>query len=124
MSLATGTGVDSTWVNTAASAAGVSSFCVCARLLSFVLLPCWICMDLGSGPSVDDGLPDSSLGDSTFADGSSVTLKTPHIFVERTLAMIKPDAVNKNEEIEDIIQRSGFTILNVGFLVMGVTASI
>jgi len=39
-------------------------------------------------------------------------LKPPHIFVERTLAMIKPDAVTKSYEIEDIIQRAGFTILN------------
>jgi len=35
----------------------------------------------------------------------------PHIFVERTLAIIKPDAVHKAEEIEDIILRSGFAIL-------------
>ena len=33
------------------------------------------------------------------------------ILVERTLAIIKPDAVNKAEEIEDIILRTGFTIL-------------
>jgi nucleoside diphosphate kinase len=37
--------------------------------------------------------------------------ETPQIFVERTLAIIKPDAVHKSEEIEDIILRSGFTIL-------------
>lgn len=34
-----------------------------------------------------------------------------NIIVERTLAIIKPDAVNKAEEIEDIILRTGFTIL-------------
>ena len=34
------------------------------------------------------------------------------IFVERTLAIVKPDAVAKYAEIEDIILRSGFTILN------------
>ena len=34
------------------------------------------------------------------------------LFVERTLIMIKPDAVSKAAEIEDIILRSGFTILN------------
>uniref|UniRef100_A0A3P8VUV6 NME/NM23 family member 5 n=1 Tax=Cynoglossus semilaevis TaxID=244447 RepID=A0A3P8VUV6_CYNSE len=40
-------------------------------------------------------------------DGSN-----PHrIFVERTLAIIKPDAVHKSEEIEDVIFRSGFTVL-------------
>eukprot|EP00064_Thunnus_orientalis_P005759 superscaffoldBa00000578_g5773 len=33
------------------------------------------------------------------------------IYVERTLALIKPDAVHKSEEIEDIILKSGFTIL-------------
>lgn len=34
------------------------------------------------------------------------------IFVEKTLAIIKPDAVLKAEEIEDIILRFNFTILN------------
>ncbi|MCI4379646.1 hypothetical protein PGIGA_G00230530 [Pangasianodon gigas] len=33
------------------------------------------------------------------------------VFVERTLALIKPDAVDKADEIEDIILLSGFTIL-------------
>lgn len=37
----------------------------------------------------------------------------PRIFAERTLAIIKPDAVDKAEEIEDIILKSGFTILQV-----------
>jgi nucleoside diphosphate kinase len=35
----------------------------------------------------------------------------PTINVERTLAMIKPDAMPKSEEIEDIILQAGFTIL-------------
>ena len=35
------------------------------------------------------------------------------IFVERTLGIIKPDAMDKYEEIEDIIIRSGFTIVQV-----------
>ncbi|XP_060771860.1 nucleoside diphosphate kinase homolog 5-like [Neoarius graeffei] len=35
----------------------------------------------------------------------------PCIFVERTLALIKPDAIDDADEIEDIILRSGFTIL-------------
>uniref|UniRef100_A0A3Q2YGH0 Nucleoside diphosphate kinase B n=1 Tax=Hippocampus comes TaxID=109280 RepID=A0A3Q2YGH0_HIPCM len=35
----------------------------------------------------------------------------PRIYVERTLAIIKPDAIHKSEEIEDIILTSGFTIL-------------
>ncbi|XP_034037220.1 nucleoside diphosphate kinase homolog 5 [Thalassophryne amazonica] len=35
----------------------------------------------------------------------------PRIYVERTLALIKPDAVDRTEEIEDVILKSGFTIL-------------
>ncbi|XP_041654125.1 nucleoside diphosphate kinase homolog 5 [Cheilinus undulatus] len=35
----------------------------------------------------------------------------PRIYVERTLALFKPNAVDKAEEIEDIILKSGFTIL-------------
>ena len=40
-------------------------------------------------------------------------LQAPRIYVERTLALIKPDAIKKAEEIEDIILRSGFCILQV-----------
>ncbi len=43
-------------------------------------------------------------------DGKVMTEK-PQIFVERTLAIIKPDAVSKASEIEEIILRAGFTIL-------------
>ncbi|XP_049685586.1 nucleoside diphosphate kinase homolog 5 isoform X1 [Accipiter gentilis] len=35
----------------------------------------------------------------------------PQIFVERTLALIKPDVIDKEEEIEDLILRSGFLIV-------------
>ena len=42
-----------------------------------------------------------------------ITMEPPHIYVERTLALIKPDVINKSEEIEDIILRSGFAILQV-----------
>lgn len=35
------------------------------------------------------------------------------IYVERTLAIIKPDAIDKAAEIENIILKSGFTILRV-----------
>ncbi|XP_030069422.1 nucleoside diphosphate kinase 5 [Microcaecilia unicolor] len=35
----------------------------------------------------------------------------PQIYVERTLALIKPDAIHRAEEIEDIILRKGFTII-------------
>ncbi|XP_062331911.1 nucleoside diphosphate kinase homolog 5 [Osmerus eperlanus] len=38
-------------------------------------------------------------------------MRAPRIYVERTLALIKPDVIHKAEEIEDIILRSGFTIL-------------
>ena len=37
----------------------------------------------------------------------------PEIVVERTLALIKPDAVHRAEEIEEIILESGFTIVQV-----------
>ena len=37
----------------------------------------------------------------------------PQIFVERTLALIKPDVIDKEEEIEDLILRSGFLIIQV-----------
>lgn len=40
-----------------------------------------------------------------------ISMDPPHIYVERTLAIIKPDAVHKSEEIQDIILRSGFAIL-------------
>ena len=42
---------------------------------------------------------------------AAIMAEKPQIFVERTLAMIKPDAISKTEEIENIILRSGFTIL-------------
>ncbi|XP_074503651.1 nucleoside diphosphate kinase homolog 5 [Sebastes fasciatus] len=35
----------------------------------------------------------------------------PRIFVDKTLALIKPDTIHKAEEIEDIILKSGFIIL-------------
>uniref|UniRef100_A0A3B3ZLM3 Nucleoside diphosphate kinase B n=1 Tax=Periophthalmus magnuspinnatus TaxID=409849 RepID=A0A3B3ZLM3_9GOBI len=35
----------------------------------------------------------------------------PRVYVERTLALIKPDAVHKAEEIEDVMLRSGFSIV-------------
>uniref|UniRef100_A0A8C7VQF6 Nucleoside diphosphate kinase-like domain-containing protein n=1 Tax=Oncorhynchus mykiss TaxID=8022 RepID=A0A8C7VQF6_ONCMY len=40
-------------------------------------------------------------------------MHSPRIYVERTLALIKPDAIHQAEEIEDIILRSGFTILQL-----------
>lgn len=46
-------------------------------------------------------------------DDSMPVPEMPKIFVERTLAIIKPDAVHKFEEIKDIILRTGFSILSV-----------
>ncbi|XP_049991039.1 nucleoside diphosphate kinase homolog 5 isoform X1 [Alexandromys fortis] len=40
-----------------------------------------------------------------------VSMPLPQIYVEKTLALIKPDIVDKEEEIRDIILRSGFTII-------------
>ena len=48
-------------------------------------------------------------------ESENVTMEPPHIYVERTLAIIKPDAIHKAEEIEDIILRSGFSVLQVIF---------
>lgn len=39
----------------------------------------------------------------------------PQLFVEQTLAIVKPGAVFKSVEIEDTILKSGFTILNVSY---------
>lgn len=49
-------------------------------------------------------------------DDGAPKVDPPKIYVERTLAIIKPDAIGKAEEIEDIILRSGFTILQVGIV--------
>ena len=46
-------------------------------------------------------------------DSSYPKMEEPQVYVERTLAIIKPDALHKSEEIEDIILRSGFSILQV-----------
>ncbi|ERE81272.1 nucleoside diphosphate kinase homolog 5 [Cricetulus griseus] len=40
-----------------------------------------------------------------------VSMPLPQIYVEKTLAIIKPDVVDKEDEIRDIILRSGFTII-------------
>lgn len=42
-----------------------------------------------------------------------VILPPPAIHIERTLALIKPDAIHKSDEIEEIILQHGFTILQV-----------
>ena len=49
----------------------------------------------------------------TGENSEEISMPPPHIYVERTLAIIKPDAIHKAEEIQDIILRSGFAILQV-----------
>lgn len=46
-------------------------------------------------------------------DSPQKQMHAPRIFVERTLALIKPDAIHKTDEIEDVILQSGFTVLQV-----------
>ena len=41
----------------------------------------------------------------------------PTINIEHTLAIIKPDAMHKAHEIEEIILRAGFTVINVRCIV-------
>jgi Nucleoside diphosphate kinase len=54
------------------------------------------------------------LEDTLRSDHSSMMDSSKHgIFVERTLALIKPDAVQKANEIETIILKHGFTVLQV-----------
>jgi hypothetical protein len=56
----------------------------------------------------------SGFGDTIRSDHSSVIDYSKHgIFVERTLALIKPDVVNKANEIETILLQHGFTVLHV-----------
>ena len=45
----------------------------------------------------------------------------PQVYLERTLAIVKPDAMNKVNEIEDIILRNGFSILQVSLNSVQVT---
>ncbi|XP_077319173.1 nucleoside diphosphate kinase homolog 5 [Lithobates pipiens] len=40
-----------------------------------------------------------------------LSMEPPSIYVEKTLALVKPDVLHKAEEIEDIICRSGFHIV-------------
>jgi nucleoside-diphosphate kinase len=55
--------------------------------------------EVGGGDAVTEGCESQAPADER------------NIFVERTLAVVKPDAMYRYEEIEDIIIRSGFTIL-------------
>merc|ERR1712142_1050208 len=55
----------------------------------------------------------SSLGEEGEQQKSSMEtqMPPPQVYLERTLAIVKPDAMNKVNEIEDIILRNGFSIL-------------
>ena len=56
----------------------------------------------------------NALEDTLRSDHSSMMDSSKHgIFVERTLALIKPDAVHKANEIETVILKHGFTVLQV-----------
>jgi hypothetical protein len=56
----------------------------------------------------------SGLEDTLRSDHSSnMDFNKNGIFVERTLALIKPDVVNKANEIETILLNHGFTVLQV-----------
>jgi hypothetical protein len=56
----------------------------------------------------------SGFDDTLKTDASSAAdLSKSSIFVERTLALVKPDAILKANDIESIILQHGFTILYV-----------
>jgi hypothetical protein len=57
----------------------------------------------------------NGLEDTLKSDSSILDFSKHGIFVERTLALIKPDVINKANEIETIILNNGFTILQVCF---------
>jgi len=46
----------------------------------------------------------------------------PAINIEHTLAIIKPDAMKKADEIVEIILKSGFTVINVRYVSDGRTS--
>lgn len=82
-------------------------------------------MDLYSKESFDGGSDQttrqrqSGLEDTIRSDHSSAMDFNKHgIFVERTLALVKPDAVNKANDIETILLNNGFTVLQVCFVLM------
>ncbi|CAF1129632.1 unnamed protein product [Rotaria sp. Silwood1] len=75
-------------------------------------------MDLYTGKSFDSDNDQtnqqrqSTVEDTLRSDHSSRMDSNKHgIFVERTLALIKPDAVNRADEIETILLNHGFAIL-------------
>ena len=84
--------------------------CVCARFFG-VFFWFWVCMDMDSARSgVQLCAPDNSIENDGY----------PQIIVETTLALIKPDAIDRSEAIVDIIIRSGFSVLRVRLLYFSV----
>ena len=62
------------------------------------------------------GATSSMEGTEDKEESVAARMQPPQIYVERTLAIIKPDAMDKADEIVDIILRNGFTILQVNFV--------
>lgn len=63
--------------------------------------------------------PISSVVEIRMPDGEKPVIPPPPaIHIERTLALIKPDAIHKSDEIEEIILQHGFTILQVSELML------
>jgi hypothetical protein len=52
-------------------------------------------------------------------DERPIAISDIPIHIGRTLAIIKPDAIDKRDEIEEIIQQHGFSILQVRCPVFG-----
>ncbi|CAF1389572.1 unnamed protein product [Didymodactylos carnosus] len=69
-------------------------------------------MENSLGYSHQNDKRQSTLDDTLKSDHNSIIDFGKHgIFVERTLAIIKPDAIENANEIEDMILKNGFTIL-------------
>lgn len=49
-------------------------------------------------------------------DQEELSIGSAYVHVEQTLAIIKPDAIDRANEIEEIILRGGFSILQVQIL--------
>ena len=48
-------------------------------------------------------------------ENPQLQMQNPRIYVEKTLIIIKPDAMKHKEKIENFILNKGFTILKVTF---------
>lgn len=62
---------------------------------------------------------EAALADTTLLDDACVdrtnAWEYPHIYVEVTLAILKPDVEAYHDDIESIILEKGFTIIDVSF---------